>query len=217
MGSLRVRHDWAIHFHFSPSCIGERNGNPLQCSCLENPRDGRAWWAAVYGVTQSQTRLKWLSSSSRHYLPIPTTNAGWRLKTPLIYLLNPALVCLNLDHCVCVCVCGCVCKSLSRVQLFVTPWTATRQIPLSLGILQASIGSGLPCPPPGDLPNPGIEPRSPTLQVDSLPAELPGKPWSPCIFGSILWLESSSLHVVKMGPRWNCLSNTTEQKMSPRS
>ena len=46
-----------LHFHFSLSCVGERNGNPLQCSCLENPRDGEAWWAAVYGITQSWTRL----------------------------------------------------------------------------------------------------------------------------------------------------------------
>ena len=53
-----------LHFHFSLSCIGEGNGNPLQCSCLENPRDGGAWWAAVYGVAQSWTRLKQLSSSS---------------------------------------------------------------------------------------------------------------------------------------------------------
>ena len=53
-----------LHFDFSLSCIGEGNGNPLQCSCLENPRDRGAWWAAVYGVTQSQTWLKWLSSSS---------------------------------------------------------------------------------------------------------------------------------------------------------
>ena len=53
-----------LHFHFSLSCIGEGNGNPLQCSCLENPGDGRAWWAAVYGVVQSRTRLKRLSSSS---------------------------------------------------------------------------------------------------------------------------------------------------------
>ena len=53
-----------LHFHFSLSCIGEGNGNPLQCSCLENPRDGRGWWAAIYGVAQSQTRLKRLSSSS---------------------------------------------------------------------------------------------------------------------------------------------------------
>ena len=53
-----------LHFHFSLSCIGEGNGNPLQCSCLENPRDGGAWWAAIYGVTQSRTQLKRLSSSS---------------------------------------------------------------------------------------------------------------------------------------------------------
>ena len=50
-----------LHFHFSLSCIGEGNGNPRQCSCLENPRDGGAWWAAVYGVAQSRTRLKQLS------------------------------------------------------------------------------------------------------------------------------------------------------------
>ena len=50
-----------LPFHFSLSCIGEGNGNPLQCSCLENPRDGGAWWAAVCGVTQSRTQLKWLS------------------------------------------------------------------------------------------------------------------------------------------------------------
>ena len=53
-----------LHFHFSLSCTGEGNGNLLQCSCLENPRDGGAWWAAVYGVAQSRTRLRWLSSSS---------------------------------------------------------------------------------------------------------------------------------------------------------
>ena len=60
LGSLRVRHDWAT----SLSHIGEGNGNPLQCSCLENPRDGGALWAAVYGVAQSWTRLKRFSSSS---------------------------------------------------------------------------------------------------------------------------------------------------------
>ena len=53
-----------LHFHFSLSCIGEGNGNLLQCSCLENPRDGAAWWAAVYGVAQSRTQLKRRSSSS---------------------------------------------------------------------------------------------------------------------------------------------------------
>ena len=57
-----------LHFHFSLSCIGEGNGIPLQCSCLENPRDGGACWAAVYGVAQSRTQLKRLSSSSSSML-----------------------------------------------------------------------------------------------------------------------------------------------------
>ena len=60
MGSLGV----GLHFHFSLSCIGEGNGNPLLYSCLENPRDGGGCWPAVYGVAQSSTRLKWLSNSN---------------------------------------------------------------------------------------------------------------------------------------------------------
>ena len=74
-----------LRFHFSFSCIGEGNGNPLQCSCLENPRDGGAWWAAVSGVTQSRTRLKQLGSSSSSSTPIrmafikkTTNNNGWQ-------------------------------------------------------------------------------------------------------------------------------------------
>ena len=63
MGLLRVGHDWVTSLHFSLSCIGEGNGNPLQCSCLENPRDRGAWWAAVYGVERSWTQLKRLSGS----------------------------------------------------------------------------------------------------------------------------------------------------------
>ena len=71
-----------LHLHFSLSCIGEGHGNPLQCSCLGNPRDGGAWWAAVYGVAQSPTRLKRLSSSRK-----------WPM-------------CLSTDVCVCVFVYG---------------------------------------------------------------------------------------------------------------
>ena len=63
MGSLELDTTERLHFHFSLSCLGEGNGNPLQCSCLENPRDGGAWWAAVYGIAQSWTRLKRFSSS----------------------------------------------------------------------------------------------------------------------------------------------------------
>ena len=74
--------EW-LHFHFSLLCIGEGNGNPLQCSCLENLRDGGAWWAAIYGVAQSLTRLMWLSSGSSNRptkhenLPLEGTRQDW--------------------------------------------------------------------------------------------------------------------------------------------
>ena len=69
-----------LHFELSLWCIGEGNGNPLQCSCLENPRDGGAWWAAVYGVTQSRTRLKWLSS-----------NSSSNMNQPRVHMCSPIL------------------------------------------------------------------------------------------------------------------------------
>ena len=75
MGSLESDTTERLHFHFSLSCMGEEHGNPLQCSCLENPRDEGAWCAAVYGVAQSRTRLKRLSSSSsssKHLTPSET-------------------------------------------------------------------------------------------------------------------------------------------------
>ena len=70
-----------LHFHFSLSCIGEGNGNPLQCSCLENSRDGGAWWAAVYGVAQSRTGLKQLSSSSSNTWQNQFINGFWMTLT----------------------------------------------------------------------------------------------------------------------------------------
>ena len=69
--------------------------------------------------------------------------------------------------------------SLWRVRLCVTPWTGARLAPLSTGLSRQEHCSGLPCPPAGDLPNPGVEPRSPAMQVDSLPSEPPGKPLLP--------------------------------------
>ena len=67
-----------LHFHFSLSCIGEGNGNPLQCSCLENPRDRGAWWAAIYGVAQSWTWLKRLSNSSNKFKNYgPSSGVQW--------------------------------------------------------------------------------------------------------------------------------------------
>ena len=95
MGSLRVGHDWVT----SLSHIGEGNGNPLQCSCLENPRDEGAWWAAVYGVTQSQTQLKRLRSSSSNSscgcgrdMPLPFQIMGYSECAVI-------LVCLYTDTC----------------------------------------------------------------------------------------------------------------------
>ena len=114
-----------LHFHFSLSCIGEGNGNPLQCSFPENPRDRGAWWATIYGVAQSRTRLKRLSSSS----------------------------------------------SSSR--------TVAHQALLSMEFPRQEYWSGLPCPPPGDLSNPRMEPASPAtpaLQADSLPMSDLGSP-----------------------------------------
>ena len=101
LGSLRVRTE-RLHLHFSPSRIGEENGNPLQYSCLENSRDRGGWWAAIYGVAQSRTRLKRLSSSSSttweaqfHYIYCPSAN--W-----VVYLFKVEL--WEVLKCVCVCV-----------------------------------------------------------------------------------------------------------------
>ena len=81
-----------LHFHFSLSCIGEGNGNPLQGSCLENPRDGGAWWAAVCGVTQTRTWLKWLSSSS-----VSSSSKCWSWKILKAYLIWQFLKKLNTE------------------------------------------------------------------------------------------------------------------------
>ena len=81
---------------------------------------------------------------------------------------------------------GLVCVSLSRVWLFVTPWTVAHQAPLSMGFSRWEYWSGLPFPFPRDLPDPGIEPRFSTLQADSLPSEAPGKPlWALCSFNLV--------------------------------
>ena len=78
-----------LHFHFSLSCIGGGNGNPLQCSCLENPRDRGAWWAAVYGVAQRRTRLKRLSSSSSSPSMGKTQTLAYWAQHPRTSLKNP--------------------------------------------------------------------------------------------------------------------------------
>ena len=133
-----------LHFRFSLSCIGEGNGNPLQCSCLENPMDGGTWWAAVYAVAQSRTRLKRLSSSSMQWNSCLTSCFGYWSVT---------ISCLH----------------VRCVQLSATPWTVTHQALLPMGFSRQEYWSGLPFPPPGHLPDPEIEPAflaSPALQTD---------------------------------------------------
>ena len=129
---------------------GEGNGNPLQCSCLENPRDGGAWWAAIYGVAQSRTRLKRLSSSSSskskgyrfgcetfssllssYFSQVPSAQV-----LPLEVIIGNALLLLLLL------------SRFSRVQLCATPWTAAHQAPPSLGFSRQEHWSGLPFPSP---------------------------------------------------------------------
>ena len=94
-----------------------------------------------------------------------------------LYSNNPSEPSIN-QPTVCTSALQTVCRAycLCHLQLFATPWTATRQAPLSMGFSRPEYWSGLPCPPPGDLPNPGIEPRSPALQADSLQSEPLGKP-----------------------------------------
>ena len=130
-----------LHFHFSLSCIGEGNGNPLQCSCLENPRDGGAWWAAIYGVAQSRTRLKGLSSSS---------SSSEKGKSESEVAQSCPTLCNPMD---------CI----------------AYQVPQSMEFSRQEYWSGLPFPSPRDLPDPGIEPRSPSLRANALPSEPPGK------------------------------------------
>ena len=88
MGSLSQTR---LHFHFSLSCIGEGNGSSFRCSCLENPRDGGAWWAAVYGVAQSRTRLKQHSSSSSSSMSIESVMPSNRLIFCRPLLLPPSI------------------------------------------------------------------------------------------------------------------------------
>ena len=113
--------------------------------------DREAWCAAVHGVTKSRTRPRdW--TELKHSLDLKLDSS-----LQVSQLFRIWIVCLSLIH----------------VRLLVTPWTVTLQVPLSVGFSRQEYWSGLPRPPPGDLPNLGMEPRSPALQADSLPSEPP--------------------------------------------
>ena len=146
-----------LHFHFSLLCTGEGNGNPLQCSCLENPRDWGTWLAAVCGVAQSRTRLKRLSSIYILYV-YPLSGQAWGA------LWRPGLA-------------ACV---LNQVQLFVTPWTVAHQAPLSMEFSRQECWSGCHFLLQGIFPTQGLNPF--LLQIycigrqDSLLTVPPRKP-----------------------------------------
>ena len=133
---------------------GGGNGSPLQYCCLGNPTDRGAWRAAVHGAQRlrhdlvTQPHLCYRTHEDNHIC---------------------LCVCASVSMCVCVCV-------LSPIWLFVTPWTAALQAPLSMGLPRQQYWSGLPCPPPGDLPEPEIKPMSPALADRFFPAEPLGKP-----------------------------------------
>jgi hypothetical protein len=135
-----------LHFHFSLSCVGEGNGNPLQCSCLENPRDGGAWWASVYGVAQGRTRLKRLSSSSS------SSSNGHLIRLSFVKLFSMFRLMLS--------------KAVKVAQSCPT-LCDPMDYPVH-GILQARILEWAAFPFSSGS-NTGIDPRSPTLQADSLP------------------------------------------------
>ena len=155
---------------------GEGNGSPLQCSCLENPRDRGAWWAAIYGV--ARTWLKWFRSSSNLRYTAKLSNAPDYL-TPLLLLLS----------------------HFNRLQLSATPWTIAVQTPLSTGFSTQEYRSGLPCSPLGDLPKPGIKPRSPEDRFFT--TEPPGK------------TNSSPIHSIKISQF--CLKNLIDRNDSSRA
>ena len=167
---------WGIHLGYLINYLGEGNGTPLQYSCLENPKDGGAWWAAVHGVTKSQTGLKWLSSRINWFTIMKNPNKQFTeilnsfqdsfenaivllmCKFPSEIISNSSFHLFysikNLQVKV---------KLLSYVWLFATPWTVAHQAPPSMGFSRQEYWSGLPFASPGDLPNPGIDPTSPAL------------------------------------------------------
>ena len=156
-----------LHFHFSLSCIGEGNGNPLQCSCLENSRNGGARWASISGVAQSWTRLKQLGSSSSSFVQVSEAKEQSRPLTLLLTYLDSALTtAVGVSH---------TCFEGQVQFISVTQSCPTLCDPMDCsppicpwGVSRQKYWSGKSCSPPEDLPNPGTELGSPAWQMDSL-------------------------------------------------
>ena len=144
--------------------LGEGNGNPLQYSCLENPMEGRSLVGySPWGHKESDMAERLHFIAELEIKEHDVSCAGRQVVYHQCHLGSPYIFVKPL-------------KSLSCVRLFVTPWTVAHQAPQSMGISRQEYWSGLPFPSPGDLPNRGIEPRSPTLRAATLLSEPPGKP-----------------------------------------
>ena len=139
---------------------GEGNCNPLQYTCLENSKDRGAWPATVHGVAKSWTWLRPFRTNTQKRCPFHYRGLECKSRKSRNTWKWSEM------------------KSLSLARLFVTPWIVAYQAPPSIGFFRQEYWSGLPFPSPGNLPNPGIEPRSPTLEADTLTSEPTGKPWS---------------------------------------
>ena len=149
------------------------NGNPLQYSCLGNPMDRGAWWATVHSITKCRT---WLSDQARTHTHIQRRTIIFLFFSSLYLQLSDEIWSSSLNtqwqHCLKLSTAEC-----EIIQLCPTLcWTVAFQAPPSMGFSRQEYWSGLPFPSTGDLPNPGLEPRFPTLQADTLPSEPPGKP-----------------------------------------
>ena len=121
MGSRRVGHNWATSLSLFTFMHWRGNGNPLQCSCLKNPRDGGAWWAAVYGVAQSRTWMKWLSSSSstsKYVLVDILLVVFCSFIFPCDWMIIFSIMFRFLSL-LCVCVCVCVCMACGYCEVYI--------------------------------------------------------------------------------------------------
>ena len=174
--------EW-LHFHFSLSCIGEGNGNPLQCSCLENPRDGEAWWAAVYRVAQSRTRVKWLSMHAcigegngnpfqYSWLENPRDRGAWWAAFYGVTQSWPQLKRLSSSSSYA----NCCCLVAKSWQIFCNPMDSSHQAALSMEFSSKNTRVGCHFISPGNLLDPGIEPTFLALAHIFFTPEPPGKP-----------------------------------------
>ena len=217
-----------LHFHFPLSYIGEGNGNPLQCQSqtrlkwLSRNRIARSYGNSIFNFLRNQQNVfqgSWTTLRSQQ-----STWQFWNAVSSafqdILLSMVPHSVYIHVYTYIYIYIYKGEWKSLSHGWLFETPWAVAHQAPLSMEFSRQEYRSGWLFPSPGDLPNPGIEPRPPTLQVDSLPSESPGNPlymatsyiffssnFSSCFllevfFRFLSWLSSGFYQPQQSHPTW---------------